>query len=81
MNIRGIQKKRPKNSLTSKKIQTHEFVGKNNKKTASGGLRPPWGGPSGHFPSTPIHLADAEIQILRPCNNQITTTNPNFPEI
>ena len=42
MNTWGIQKKRPKKSWTSKKIQTHEFVGKNNKKTDSGGLRPPW---------------------------------------
>ena len=81
MNTWGIQKKRPKKSWTSKKIQTHEFVGKNNKKTASGGLRPPWGGPSGHFPPTPIHLADAEIQIVRPCNNQILTTHPHFHEI
>ena len=32
MNTWGIQKKRPKKSWTSKKIQTHEFVGKNNKK-------------------------------------------------
>ena len=35
--------------------------------------------PSGHFPPTPLHLADAEIQMGRPCNNHITTTNPNFP--
>ena len=40
----GIQKKRPKNSQSWKKIQTHEFVGKNNKKTGFGGLRPPVGG-------------------------------------
>ena len=34
MNTWGIQKKRPKKSWTSKIIQTHAFVGKNNKKTA-----------------------------------------------
>ena len=36
MNTWAIQKKRPKNSQSCKKIQTHGFVGKNNKKTASG---------------------------------------------
>jgi hypothetical protein len=38
VNTRRIQKKHPKKSWTSKKIQTHEFVGKNNKKTAYGSL-------------------------------------------
>ena len=41
VNTWGIQKKRPKKSWTSKKIQTNEFVAKNNRKSASGGWRPP----------------------------------------
>ena len=81
MNTWGIQKKRPKKSWTSKKIQTHEFVGKNNKKTASGGLRPPWGGPSGHLGGLATPWSDVTFQILRPCNNQSYTPTPIFPEI
>ena len=81
VNTWGIQKKRPKKSWTSKKIQTHEFVGKNNKKTASGGLRPPWGGPSGHLGGLATPWSDVTFQILRPCNNKSHTPTPNFPEI
>ena len=42
MNTMEIQKKRLKNSQSLNKIQTHEFVGKNNNKTPSGS-------PSGHM--------------------------------
>ena len=35
MNTWGIPKKCPKNSQSFKKIQTHEFVGKKDKKTAA----------------------------------------------
>ena len=81
VNTWGIQKKRPKKSWTSKKIQTHEFVGKNNKKNASGGLRPPSGGPSGHLGGLATPWSDVTFQILRPCNNQSYTPTPIFSEI
>ena len=81
MNTWAIQKKRPKKSWTSKKIQTHEFVLKNNKKNASGGLRPPVGGPSGHLGGLATPWSDVTFQILRPSNNKSHTPTPNFPEI
>ena len=81
MNTRRIQKKRPKKSWTSKKIQIHEFVGKKNKKTASGGLRPPWGGPSGHLGGLATPWSYVTFQILWPCNNRSYTPITNFPEI
>jgi hypothetical protein len=81
VNTWAIQKERPKKSWTSKKIQTHEFVGKNNKKTASGGLRPPWGGPSGHLGGLATPWSHPPEQILRPSNNKSHTTSPIFPEI
>ena len=80
MNTWGIQKKRPKKSWTSKKIQTHEFVGKNNKKNASGGLRPPVGGPSGHLGGLATPWSHPPEQILRPSNNKSHTPTPYFPE-
>jgi hypothetical protein len=38
----AIKKKRPKKSWASNINQTNEFVGKNNKKTASGGATVGW---------------------------------------
>ena len=81
VNTRGIQKKRPKKSQSWKKIQTHEFVLKNNKKNASGGLRPPVGGPSGHLGGLATPWSHPPEQILRPCNNQSHTPTPIFSEI
>jgi len=81
VNTWGIQKKRPKKSWTSKKIQTHEFVAENNWKTASGGRRPPWGGPSGHLGGLATPWSHPPEQILRPCNIQSHTPTSNFPEI
>ena len=81
VNTWGIQKKRPKKSWTSKKIQTHEFVAKNNQKNASGGLRPPVGGPSGHLGGLATPWSDVTFQKLWPCNNKSHTTTHNFPEI
>ena len=42
------------------------FVGKNNKKNASGGLRPPVGGPSGHLGGLATPSRPRPEQILRP---------------
>jgi hypothetical protein len=56
-------------------------VGKNNKKNAFGGLRPPVGGPSGHLGGLATPWSHPPEQLLRPCNNKSHTTTPIFPEI
>ena len=81
VNTWGIQKKRPKKSWTSKKIQTHEFVGKNNKKTASGGLRPPSGGPSGHLETPKGVSSYVAEKVVRLWCNHFLPSYPNLRQI
>ena len=76
-----IQKKRPKKSWTSKKIQTHEFVEKNNKKTASGGLRPPSGGPSGHLETPKGVSSYVAEKVVRLWCNHFLPSYPNLRQI
>ena len=80
VNTWGIQKKRPKKSWTSKKIQTHEFMGKNTQETASGGLRPPVGGPSGQFETPKGVSRHVSERMLRLSTNHFPPYNANFPE-